>query len=248
MATLVLLTGLVGGWFASARIARHDLGVEIGAGVCLAVTLAWFALGHWETLALRLIPWDDFVYFQELPLYLAVLWLLMLCLRRLSGFVRAMTALLVVVFALWSLAGVTGPLWLSVYLPRLQGTPATAFDTQSTGWSCAPAALAQALRRKGLATSERQVAVLAATSPLGGTSDRGLLRAAHRRGIPGATLLRPAFWPDLRTAPKPVLAEWYLGQGVAHMITITAVESDRVQVLDPLTGEQTYTRAEFERY
>src|ERR1039457_1912549 len=96
IALLVLLAGLVAVWYLSGVIARHDRGVLIAVGVCLALVFAWLALAHWESLLMRLIPWDDFVFFQDLPLDLALLLWLALCLRRLHGFVRAMPGLLAV--------------------------------------------------------------------------------------------------------------------------------------------------------
>jgi ABC-type bacteriocin/lantibiotic exporter with double-glycine peptidase domain len=176
----------------------------------------------------------------------AILLLLLICLRRLAGTRRVLTATVAVIFGLYTLAHTSGPLWLPLFLSGLNGASQPG-ALQSTGWTCGPAALAEALRRLGRPASERDIAILAATTPLDGTTDRGLLRAAHRLGLP-AHLVDPASWDDLVAAPLPLVTDWYLGGGVAHEVVVTGVTGATVHVFDPVSGEMDYLRAEFEKH
>lgn len=174
-----------------------------------------------------------------------MLLLLALCLRRLDRRRRIAVGTIVVLFSLYALAETAAPLGFPLWAERLSS--ATDFEDdgqQSTGWSCGAAALAWALRQQGIPASEREVAYLAASNPLHGTTVRGLVRAGKALGVPMYATGR-ATWEELVGAPRYSLAGWYLGNGVAHMIVVVQVEGEQVLVHDPLTGDQRYSREEF---
>ena len=248
MALLALLFLLFGGglaWRLAARASRHDRLFAWLFALSLASILLWFATAQWTDLSFRLLPWDDWLFFERPVLFLAVFLLLALCLRRLERRRALLVGVIAAIFGLYALAETAGPLGLPLWAPRLSDRTDRADDgQQSTGWSCSAAVLAWALRQEGLPVSERQVALLAGTNPLHGTVNRGLVRAAHRLGRPAYVLIR-ARWEDLVTLPKPLLTGWYLGNGVMHEIAVVGVDSEGVDVHDPLLGDQRYALAEF---
>ncbi|HEY3396974.1 MAG TPA: cysteine peptidase family C39 domain-containing protein [Armatimonadota bacterium] len=247
VAVAVLLLGLALLIPLSAWLSRTDRRFWPAAGVCVAVLAGWLALAREATWGLRLLPGDDFLFFEWLPLFLSAWFLLLLAGRRLPRSHRVLVGALLVVVAGVGLLEVGGPLLLPLFASQLDDTPGLAPDlVQSTGWSCAPTALAVALRLRGIPATEREAAAWAASTPLHGTSDRGMIRAAHHFGY-AAYLLRPATWEDLVAAPKPVLTDWNLGGTICHEIVVTAITATQVRVYDPMAGAQDYSPEEFRR-
>ena len=188
--------------------------------------------------ASRLI-WDQHLFHQHRGPYIGM--------QRLERKTRRAVGLLALIFALYVAAEVAGPMAIGAYAGRLNDKADGPVQVwQSTGWSCGPAALAWALRLKGMRVTERDVAYLAATTPLHGTTDRGMLRAAHKLGQDAFALHR-ASWEQLAQAPKPVLADVRLSTILAHMVVVIDIEGDEVRVGDPLLGESWQSREDFRR-
>ncbi|NLO06745.1 MAG: hypothetical protein GX131_13040 [candidate division WS1 bacterium] len=233
-------------WRSASWLAATDRRFLPAVAACLVVIGAWF-YGYERTyLALRLITWDDAIFFDRLPLYVAIVMLLSLCIRRLEReTMRRLVTVIVAIFAMYALAELAAPIPLPLFADELSGaTDGPAEVTQSTGWSCGAAALAWATRLHGVPASERQMAELAVTAPLRGTSTRGMLRALHRVGLE-AQAIKPASWEDLDDIPGPALIGWKLTPTVAHAAVLLAVEGDEVIVGDPLCGQMRYEREEF---
>ena len=237
---------LVAAWWGGAWLARGDRRFRATAIASVAIIAAWFAGYQVAYVALRVIPWDDALFFERIPLYAAIVLLLSVCVRRLERrIVRVGVVTVGVIFSLYAIAEVAAPIPLSLFADRLSAqTDGPAEVTQSTGWSCGAAALAWAARLQGIPASERQMAELAAIAPLRGTSVRGMLRALHRVGLE-ARATKPASWEDVVAAPKPALIGWKLSRTVAHSALVLDVQGDRVTVGDPLAGRITYSREEF---
>jgi hypothetical protein len=207
---------------------------------------AWFMAYELTYTAYRLIPWDNVIFFDRLPLYVAIVLLLSICIRRLDRRVMRLAAsTIAVIFSLYAIAELAAPISLPLFTdqlsPRTDGPPEV---IQSTGWSCGAAALAWAARLHGLPVSEREMSEMAVTAPLRGTSNRGMLRALHGVGL-DARAAKPASWEQLVAAPKPVLIGWELSATVAHSALVLDVDGEQVCVGDPLAGEMTYSRSEF---
>lgn len=240
LGTVLLIAAWVSGrWLAAARFWWT-------AGACVAVIALWFYGWELTATALRVLPWDDLVFFDRIPLYVAIVLLLSVCSQRLE---RPTTRLLVLVvvglFGAYAIAELAAPAWLPLFADELsdeRGGPPEVL--QSTGWSCGAAALAWTARLQGVPASERQMAELAVSAPLRGTSLRGMVRALHRVGLP-ATAHRGATWEELRAAPMPAIVGWKLGATVGHSVVVLRVEDEQVIVGDPLIGEVPYTREEF---
>lgn len=191
-----------------------------------------------------LIPWD--------PLYLVESrWLLM------PGF-------LLVGIGLWT-ARVSLPRRMVMYgglvalslmlgvelmaLPRnhsgLRGRPdSDGICLQSTGYTCAPAALATYLYGRGIRTTEAEMARLCGTTSLG-TSDRGILAALYRSGLKPRIVLGDRALLD--RSPIPCLAVVVFASGIDHCVVLTEVGDQEVGVIDPLGGRVLEDRAAFER-
>lgn len=237
---------LFAAWRGAPWLAERDPRFWIAAVACVALMAAWFA-GHEVTYtALRLIPWDNAIFFDRLPLYAAIVLLLSLCIQRLERrTMRLLVGVIVAIFSLHAVAEIAAPILLPIFAQELSAeTDGSAEVTQSTGWSCGAAALAWAARLHGIPASERQMAELAVTAPLRGTSTRGMLRALHRVGLE-ARAVKPASWEDLMDAPTPAIIGWRLTPTVAHSALVLDIAVDEVTVGDPLAGRATYPREDF---
>jgi len=227
-------------------LAASDRRFATAVSLCLLAIGGWFYAWQWTDLALRTISWHDVIFFDRLPLYVAIILLLAVCRQRIErNTTRVLIATVVAIFGLYALAemsaGVLLPLFADQLSAEVSGPPEV---LQSTGWSCGAAALAWAAREAGCDVSERQMAELAVTAPLRGTRTRGMLRALDAIGLE-ATVRRNATWQQLRAAPKPVLAGWKLSRTVGHAVVVLETTDTHVRVGDPLTGEMEYGRQDF---
>lgn len=246
-APIAMVVGLMLVWLAAVRLATRDSALSAAAGVCVGVIAGWFGVTHVTTLSLRLIPWDDYVYFERIPLFLAIVMLLGLCVERVRPRLRLPVSVILVIFVVYTLMEVSGPLALEVQAGKLSDEvdgPAEVY--QSTGWSCGPAATAWALRLRGIPATERECARLSATTPLHGTTTRGTLRAIHAHGLDAEVTTR-APWERLISVPKPALTDTYIGAATAHIVVLRDADDRSVTVGDPLYGEQTFPREDFEK-
>lgn len=108
---------------------------------------------------------------------------------------------------------------------------------QTSNSSCAPAALANVLRRWGINATESSVAKLAGTSRLG-TSMPQLIVAAQGFGLNGIEL--SPTWEQMRRINRPgVLATWlYSETGKApHAVSLLAMTEETVTIADPAFGK-----------
>ncbi len=216
------------------------------AGACVAAIALWFYGHELTALFLRIFPWDDLVFFDRVPLYVAIILLLSICRARIDRpTMRLLVLIVAALFGAYSVTEIAAPVWLPLFADELSAEAAGPPEVlQSTGWSCGAAALASAARVEGIPASERQMAELAVTAPLRGTSLRGMLRALHCVGLP-ATAFRGVTWEDLLAARKPAIVGWKLGATVGHSVVVLSIDGDQVIVADPLIGEIAYTREEF---
>ncbi len=246
-AVVVFVLGTAGVWLLSRKLAARDSSLLAGAGGAVAVVGFWRFTMWQSQVGLRLVPWDDYVFFERFPILLGGLMLLMLCFHRVAGSRRVLVSVLGVVFGIYSLIGAGAPLIGGRCASRLDATAAgTPEVIQSTSWSCGAAALAWALRLNGEQVSEAQVARLALTNPIYGTQQRGVLRAAHKLGWE-TVVIREHTWEQLVAAPKPLLASVRLCSTLYHEVVIIAADGERVTVGDPMLGEGDFTREEFLR-
>jgi ABC-type bacteriocin/lantibiotic exporter with double-glycine peptidase domain len=115
---------------------------------------------------------------------------------------------------------------------------------QTTGFTCAPAALATYLAGRGIEASEQELARLCRTTALG-TSDRGMLSALAAKGLRPRIAVGDASL--LERCPLPCLAMVAFASGIDHCVVLTGVGPDRVELVDPLVGAETRARAPFAR-
>ena len=239
---------LIAAWRSGPWLSASDRRFRIAVIACLLVMGAWFAGFEFTYVALHLIPWDDVIFFDRLPLYVAIVLLLSLCIQRLERrTMRLLVSVIVAMFSLYAVAEIAAPIPLPFFAQQLSAcADGPAEEIQSTGWSCGAAALAWAARLHGIPASERQMAELAVTAPLRGTSTRGLLRALHRVGL-DAYAIKPGSWEDVLAASKPSLVSWELSATVGHSVVLLGIDEpgDVVLIGDPLLGETQYSREEF---
>lgn len=119
---------------------------------------------------------------------------------------------------------------------------------QTSNSSCAPAALANVLRRWEINATESSVAKLAGTSRLG-TSMPQLIVAARGFGLNGIEL--SPTWEQMRRINRPgVLATWlYSETGKApHAVSLLAMDAETVTIADPAFGKfYNLNQTQFER-
>jgi uncharacterized protein len=118
---------------------------------------------------------------------------------------------------------------------------------QSNSYNCGPAAAVTALRRLGLPAAEGEMAILAHTSPVGGTAPDVLAEAIARRYGPQGLSAEYRYFgtvAELKGAGE-VLAVIKYAFMVDHYVAVLQVTDDAVVVGDPLKGKQTWTHAEF---
>jgi predicted double-glycine peptidase len=120
---------------------------------------------------------------------------------------------------------------------------------QTSGYSCSAASAVMLLDRHGIASTEKEMAELCVTragnSRVSGTTDSGLMRGLRLklggRGTPRITL------PAYEQIPTPCLVAIQLNPQLSHSIMVSAVEPHQVRVVDPLYGNGTIPRDQFER-
>ena len=245
---IVALLSVAGGFALGWRLgARRD--VWKPAVVLVAVIAAWFVTHAFTDLSYRLIPWREWVFFQRAALTFPILALVGLCLRNLK---RRLMRIVLTVIAIWfaaaSILDIGSPLIFRGCLEALDGDRSTLKPvSQTSGWSCGAAATATFLRLHGVPTSEREVAILAGTSPTRGTDTRGDCRAISVLGAPyglAPRLRMNLHAGDIDTLRTPCIVEWKLYSTVWHVAVITSVRGDAIEIEDPLLGHDTWTRQE----
>jgi hypothetical protein len=120
---------------------------------------------------------------------------------------------------------------------------------QSQKWSCAPTAAAVLLGTLGIDASEAEMAArLMRTRPTFGTETLLVERGMERKlaGTAWRAVLRPFTYDDLVQSGRPGLAAIRLEILLDHMIAFTRASADEIEVIDPLAGVKTVSRAKFE--
>jgi predicted double-glycine peptidase len=120
---------------------------------------------------------------------------------------------------------------------------------QTSGYSCSAASAVMLLDRHGIASTEKEMAELCCTragnSRVAGTTESGLMRGLRLkvggRGTPRITV------PAYDRIPTPCVVAIQLNPQLSHSILVASVEPDQVRVVDPLYGNGTIPRAQFER-
>lgn len=123
---------------------------------------------------------------------------------------------------------------------------------QSNGYTCGPAAAVTALRRLGLPAEEGELAILAHTTPTGGTQPDDLLYALERRYGGDGLRVEYRYFPDLASLQSElkdngseVLAVVKHSFLVDHYVTVLEILPDDVLVGDPLQGRSRWSRDGF---
>ena len=243
---IIALLAVAGGSALGWRLgARRD--VWKPAAVLVAIITAWFITHAFTDLSYRLIPWREWVFFQRAALTFPILALVGLCLRNLKRrLLRIALTVIAIWFALASILDIASPLVFRGALDALDGDRSNLKPvSQTSGWSCGAAATATFLRLHGVPTSEREVAILAGTSPIRGTDTRGDCRAVDVLGAPYG--IRPRLRihlhaADIDTIRPPCILEWKLYPTLWHVAVITSIRGDAVDIEDPLLGHDTWTR------
>ena len=104
---------------------------------------------------------------------------------------------------------------------------------QTTEYTCGPAAAATLLHRLGVATSERELAELAATDPLHGTHAFPLARAIDR--VAGVGRAQVVIDERMPTA-TPFVAAVRLNAFIGHWVVVEDVSGGLVRGFDPIAG------------
>jgi hypothetical protein len=170
---------------------------------------------------------------------------------------RASTRLLRVGLAICAIGALVHSSWLDTLAPalareelaqlRTQISP-RGYCTQTTSYTCGPAAAVTAARLLGFAAEEGDLALLAHSSWHTGTDPDELASALEFRfreaGL-NCRRIRPKTLDEL-AAGGLTLTVVRLAWGLDHWITVLEVSDREVRFADPLSGELTEPRGEFE--
>jgi len=119
---------------------------------------------------------------------------------------------------------------------------------QSSAYTCGPAAAVTALRKLGLPAEEGEIAILAHTSSLTGTEPDVLAKVLQERYRPNGLLTEYRAFKDLEELKSAGLTLAILKFNALqdHCVTIFGVQSNGIDIADPLTGLNIVPRQEFE--
>lgn len=227
--------------------ARGRRRATIAAAGLLAVVLACAALHYFPRLEFPLADFDGYVAvrpFWKYPFALAILGV---------GTMQATAAWRRVIVEsvagfLFLLVGTNLHDVLREAPPRLYGVPdADGVCLQTSGYSCGAAAASTLLARVGVASDEREMAVLCRTTPWMGTDEFYACRGLREK-LAG-TGLRPrlvaAGWEELRRGPLPAMAVVRWSFLIDHWVVVLAAREDGVTLADPLHGVVTWDKERF---
>ena len=121
-------------------------------------------------------------------------------------------------------------------------------ESLSTEYTCGPAAAVTALRTLGLPAEEGEIAILAHTSSLTGTEPDILAKVLQERYRPNGLLTEYRAFKDLEELKSAGLTVAILKFNALqdHCVTIFGVQSNGIDIADPLTGLNIVPRREFE--
>jgi hypothetical protein len=162
---------------------------------------------------------------------------------------RVVVCVLIAVLTSMSVLPFIAPVFNRSYLAALK----TRVDPdgvcrQSTEYTCGPAAAVTALRKLGLPGEEGEIAILAHTSSLTGTEPDILSKVLQERYRPSGLLTEYRAFKDIEELKSAGLTVAILKFNALqdHCVTIFGVQSNGVDVADPLTGLNVVPREEFE--
>jgi hypothetical protein len=162
-----------------------------------------------------------------------------------TGFLRVMAGLVGLIVVLSS----GGRLWWrTVSTAAWQNAPdAKGCLTQSSGWTCAPAAAAMLLHQHGIAASEGEMAYLAGTSYLG-TDVPSIARSlALKSELRLSAQIKNADYDACREMTNPFYASVHVPGIGGHAVLVLRVFADEVELIDPRFGRrEKIARAEIE--
>jgi hypothetical protein len=117
---------------------------------------------------------------------------------------------------------------------------------QTTGWTCAPCAAAMLLHRYGIPASEGEMAYLSGTNWMG--TDLYATAYAVERKAEGRPMKASALRTDYETCRRlgdPFVATVHLPGIGGHAVLVEHIADNRVELVDPLRGRQTWSREDF---
>lgn len=212
----------------------------------------WLYAHLWSDLACRAVHWREYFLYERVSLVFAILLVLAVGLRNIERrLMRGLVLGIALLFAGHEVLGMGSPALFAGAVAALDpGDGSLAPVSQSTGWSCGAAATATLLRMNGVNAGEREVALLAASSPVLGTDDRGMCRAIEIIGAPEGLRSRMRMRlraDDLPQVSLPCLFGYKLYPTVWHMAVLVEIQGDKFVIEDPLLGRCVWTREEFLR-
>jgi hypothetical protein len=161
-----------------------------------------------------------------------------------SGFLALVVALAAVLLFLNGAASVG---WRLLRAKEWSNFPAAdGTIVQTTGWTCAPCAAAMLLHKRGIRASEGEMAYLSGTSWMG--TDLYATAYALEQKADGHRLKASAARTDYETCDRlgdPFLATVQLPGVGGHAVLVEHMDTDRVELVDPLRGRQLWSREEF---
>jgi hypothetical protein len=248
LAAVAVLSFALGG-----RLGRGPLRLAcLGWGIGFILLAVWLYLQHFPSVAVYAIPVRYLRYLEGtaaapiFTLIVGVAWGRSRLPRQ-----RVITYAALFLGALYFL---NGGRWM------IQTTPINAFGRsvaktpvviQSQDYSCVPAACATALNKLGYPTTEEEMAELTQTRPgTGATLIRALDALKQRLDGAGLTveLIQPASYEELMALPMPALTPLHYEATRLHMVVLTSVNDRGVWLADPVSGQMSLTRGEFNSY
>ncbi len=246
--TLAVVAGLLGRRCSRLRGNRWLTGFFLPLPLVLAVALA-----RWIPALEFRLPFSWLMAGRTELITLAAAFALMLS-TLIPRINRRMLGPLVSVLRLATVVYFTFPFFQSAvvrgHLAQLETTvDADGICLQSNSYTCGPAAAVTALRVLGIRAEESDIAILARTTPGGGTDPASLCLALRKRYAQDGLSCEYRFFqtvPQLR-GKEPVVALVKFSFMIDHYVTVLEVTDTHVSQGNPLTGLETVPLEDFER-
>jgi predicted double-glycine peptidase len=163
---------------------------------------------------------------------------------------RVVVCLLIVVLTIISVVPFLAPAFNHNYLAGLKTrVDAEGVCRQSNEYTCGPAAAVTALRKLGLPAEEGQIAILAHTSALTGTEVDVLAKVLQDRYRTNGLMVEYRAFKNLDELKGAVPAVTVMKFNALqdHCVAVLGVQTNGVQVADPLSGLEVVSAEEFEK-
>lgn len=195
---------------------------------------------------IQYITWPDYVFFRDWY-FVGAFIVFGIGITKIDPGTRR-SLFIFVMFIIFLKAGLW---WQKLYNLDFKFTERGTVDgvcRQSTGYTCVPACCVTLMTSIGIAASEIEMAELCLTMQASGTADIEAVRGLRLKlaGTGRRVRISRCTWNEFLKIPKPCLVSVKLAENLNHMITVSGVSGEIVEVGDPLIGKTALLKDDFQ--